>query len=58
MKLIRNVGRKDKNIRIAVGIALILIGLMFTKSFFLTVLGVIVLATGIVSFCGIYSLLT
>ena len=57
MKLIRNVGRKDKNIRIAVGIALILLGLTFVKSFLLVVLGVVVLATGIFSFCWLYTLL-
>ena len=57
MKLIRNVGRKDKNIRIAVGIVLLLIGLFFAKSFLLTVLGAVVLATGIFSFCWLYTLL-
>lgn len=57
MKLIRNVGQKDKNIRIAVGIVLLIIGLVFAKSFLLTVLGAIALATGIFSFCGIYKLL-
>lgn len=57
MKLIRNVGRKDKNIRIAVGIVLLIIGLFFSKSFLLTLLGAIVLATGIFSFCWLYTLL-
>ena len=57
MKLIRNVGRKDKNIRIAVGIVLLVIGLLFAKSFLLTILGAIVLATGVFSFCGLYQLL-
>ncbi len=57
MKLIRNVGRKDKNIRIAVGIVLLLIGLFFAKSFLLTILGAVVLATGVFSFCWLYTLL-
>ena len=57
MKLIRNVGRKDKNIRIGVGIVLLIIGLFFAKSFLLTIIGAVALATGIFSFCGIYTLL-
>lgn len=57
MKLVRNVGRKDKNIRIGVGIVLLVIGLLFAKSFWLTILGAIVLATGVFSFCWIYTLL-
>ena len=55
MKLVRNVGRKDKNIRIGVGIALIVIGLF--SSFWLTVLGAIILATVVFSFCWVYTLL-
>ena len=57
MKLIRNIGRKDKNIRIAVGLVLLIFGLFITKSFLLTVLGALILATGIFSFCWIYTLL-
>jgi|GEM_PF-644222 len=57
MKLIRNVGQKDKNIRIAAGIVLLIIGLFFAKSFLLTILGAAVLATGVLSFCWVYTLL-
>jgi len=57
MNLERNVGRKDKNIRIAVGIVLLLIGLFFAKSFWITLIGAVVLGTGVLSFCGLYTLL-
>ncbi|HPY39762.1 MAG TPA: DUF2892 domain-containing protein [Thiolinea sp.] len=55
MNLERNVGRTDKNIRIGIGILLIVIGLF--KSFGLVILGLVVLATGVLSFCGLYKLL-
>ena len=55
MNLERNVGRTDKNIRIGIGILLIVIGLF--KSFGLVILGIVVLATGLLSFCGLYKLL-
>lgn len=57
MNFQRNVGRKDKNIRIAVGIVLIIIGLLFAKSFLLTLIGAIVLGTGVFSFCALYQIL-
>lgn len=55
MNFQRNVGRKDKNIRIAVGIALIVVGFLSSK--LLILIGAIVLATGVFSFCGLYQLL-
>lgn len=55
MDLARNVGRTDKNIRIGIGILLIAIGLF--KSFGLVILGIVILATGLLSFCGMYKLL-
>ncbi|MFI0401000.1 MAG: DUF2892 domain-containing protein [Thiolinea sp.] len=57
MSLERNVGGTDKNIRIGIGILLIVIGLLFAKSFGLVILGIVVLATGLLSFCGLYKLL-
>lgn len=57
MELERNVGRTDKNIRIGIGILLIVIGLLFAKSFGLVILGIVVLATGLLSFCGLYKVL-
>ena len=57
MNFNRNVGRKDKNIRIAVGLVLIVVGFLFADSFLLTLVGAVVLATGIFSFCGLYQLL-
>nr|CAA6827093.1 MAG: Unknown protein [uncultured Thiotrichaceae bacterium] len=55
MNFQRNVGRKDKNIRIAVGIALVVIGFLSSK--WLILIGLIALATGVFSFCGLYQLL-
>ncbi|TXH71963.1 MAG: DUF2892 domain-containing protein [Thiothrix sp.] len=55
MELERNVGRTDKNIRIGIGILLIAIGIF--KSFGLVILGVVILATGLLSFCGLYKFL-
>ncbi|CAA6826281.1 MAG: Unknown protein [uncultured Thiotrichaceae bacterium] len=55
MNFQRNVGRKDKNIRIAAGIALIVVGFLSYK--LLMLIGAIVLATGVFSFCGLYQLL-
>ena len=55
MNLERNVGRNDKNIRIAIGILLMVIGLF--KGFWLLLIGAIVTATGVFSFCGLYKLL-
>lgn len=57
MNLERNVGRNDKNIRIAVGALLIIVGLFFAKSVLLTLIGIVVLATGLLSFCALYTLL-
>lgn len=55
MDLAPNVGRTDKNIRIGLGILLIVIGLF--KSFGLVILGIVILATGLLSFCGLYKVL-
>ena len=57
MDFARNVGRTDKNIRIAAGIVLLIVGMFFAKSFLLTLLGGILLATGIISFCPVYTFL-
>lgn len=57
MELERNVGRTDKNIRIGIGILLIVIGLLFAKSLGLVLLGIVVLTTGLLSFCGLYKIL-
>ncbi len=57
MNLERNVGRTDKNLRITAGIGLILIGLFFAHSFWLTLIGALVLASGVFSVCVLYQLL-
>ena len=57
MQLVRNVGRTDKNIRIGAGIALLLIGLFFGGGFLVSLIGIVLVATGVLSHCWIYSLL-
>lgn len=57
MNLDYNVGSKDRNIRIGVGALLLVIGLLFAKSFLLVLIGIIILATGFLSFCPAYKLL-
>lgn len=60
MDFARNVGRTDKNIRIAAGIALLIIALFFFKGFFsflFTLVGAILLSTGLISFCPLYNFL-
>ena len=52
----RNVGGIDRAIRIIVGLALIIAAATGTIGWW-GWLGVLVLATGVFSFCGLYSLL-
>jgi len=52
----KNVGPMDRNIRLAAAGVLILAGLM-TGNVILDILGLIVLATGAISFCPAYTLL-
>lgn len=51
----KNVGPMDRNIRLAAAGVLILAGLM-TGSVVLDIIGLIVLATGAISFCPAYKL--
>ena len=53
LNLERNVGRTDKNIRIAVGIVFLLLW-AFKGGFLYFLIGVIALATGLLSFCALY----
>ena len=48
----KNIGAKDKNIRLTVGAALIVIGLF--SSFWLSLIGVIAVGTALVGFCPAY----
>jgi len=50
-----NVGKKDKTIRIVVGILLILIGIIYQSWWGL--LGLIPLITGLINYCPLYSVL-
>lgn len=56
MQLARNVGRNDKNIRIGAGIALLLVG-FFGAGFFISLIGIVLIASGVLSFCPLYSFL-
>jgi hypothetical protein len=50
----KNVGGVDRGVRIVLGIAIMALGVYFES--FWGVLGVVVLATGIFQFCGLYTL--
>ncbi|HDT15394.1 MAG TPA: DUF2892 domain-containing protein [Firmicutes bacterium] len=50
----KNVGGTDKTIRIVAGIVIIVLGLIFRSWWGL--IGVVILITGLVGFCGIYKL--
>ena len=56
MQLVRNVGKTDKNVRIGSGLALLLIG-FFGAGWFVSLIGIVLAATGVLSHCWIYALL-
>jgi hypothetical protein len=53
MTLVKNVGKTDRNIRLAAGGILVFLGI-FTNSWIFSVLGLVVLATGAVGTCPAY----
>ncbi|MDD5392459.1 MAG: DUF2892 domain-containing protein [Thiothrix sp.] len=53
----KNVGGMDKNIRMGAGAVLLVLGLLVTKSWLLTIIGVVLLATGFLNFCPAYKLI-
>ncbi len=53
MDLIRNVGKTDRNLRLAAGGLLVFAGIV-TGSVLLSVIGLVVLATGAVGTCPTY----
>lgn len=57
MKLDYNVGSTDRNIRIGVGVLFLILGVFFAKSWLIFVVGAILIATGVFSFCPAYTLL-
>lgn len=60
MKLTKNVGESDRTIRGVIGIGLMavaLLGLQGGLQILVGTIGIVVLITGIVGYCGIYSLL-
>ena len=52
----KNVGPKDKNIRVGAGVVLLLFGLL-KGGWFFTLIGIVLLATGFLGTCPAYTLL-
>ncbi len=60
MKIAKNVGESDRTIRGVIGIVLMavaLLGLQGGLQILVGTIGVVVLITGLVGYCGIYTLL-
>jgi hypothetical protein len=53
MTLIKNVGKTDRNIRLAAGGVLVFLGII-TNTVLLSILGLVVLATGAIGTCPAY----
>jgi hypothetical protein len=53
MTLIKNVGKTDRNIRLAAGGVLVLLGIITNTALF-SILGLVVLATGAIGTCPAY----
>ncbi len=53
----QNVGGIDRYARIAIGIVLVLVGTVGISSLIVTIIGLIVMGTGVFRFCALYSLL-
>lgn len=53
----QNVGGIDRYIRIFTGIVLVLVGTIGINNLPLTVIGLIVMGTGVFRFCALYSIL-
>ena len=53
----KNVGSMDRNIRFGAGAVLLIWGLVFKGGFLLTLIGIVLLATGYLNFCPAYKLI-
>lgn len=53
----KNVGGIDKKARIIIGALLVLVGTVGIQSIVVTIVGLVVMGTGVFGFCGLYSLL-
>ncbi len=53
----QNIGGIDRYIRIGVGTALVIIGIVGIHSLIVNIIGLIVMGTGVFRFCGLYTLL-
>lgn len=53
----KNVGIVDRYVRMGAGIALVVIGTVGINSPIVGILGIIVMATAVFRFCGLYTLL-
>ena len=53
----KNVGNKDKAIRVVLGILFVAIGVLFGGAWLaLSVIGAVLLITAVTGFCGVYAL--
>lgn len=53
----KNVGGIDKKARMIIGALLVLVGTVGIQSIVMTIVGLVVMGTGVFGFCGLYSLL-
>ena len=53
----RNIGGADKYARIIIGALLVIIGTVGIANLVVTVVGLVVMGTGVFRFCGVYTLL-
>ncbi|MGE4398383.1 MAG: DUF2892 domain-containing protein [Campylobacterales bacterium] len=53
----KNVGGIDKKARMIIGALLVLVGTVGIQSIVVTIVGLVVMGTGVFGFCGLYSLL-
>lgn len=53
----KNIGIVDRYVRMGAGIALVIIGTVGINSILVGILGIILMATAVFRFCGLYTLL-
>lgn len=53
----KNIGSMDRNIRFGAGAVLLIWGLVFNGGLLLSLIGIVLLATGYLNFCPAYKLI-
>lgn len=53
----QNIGGIDRYIRIGIGAILVIVGTVGINSLIVSVIGLIIMGTGVFRFCGLYTLL-